>query len=586
MRQNLKPSELNGLREEQLDFTANRPLSSKINMHPISSIQLKLGTRHQDLLDIDNPAVTVFIGPNNSGKSMLLRELQAFLLMGHASPTLLLNNIKLNTPSTEARLFMVARLLKLEGIPADIDDESSFSITRSSTQYGTSKSDLYMRSGEISNAEFFSLFMRHEILMLDGASRLGLVSQRAVQSYEQAQNNFARLFIDDDMRSKLRTVLFGAFKQHLVIDASSTPGNLILRYCKMPLPSAQIERSLTSDAIRYQASGERLETMSDGVKALTGILVELYAGDPRVLIVDEPEAFLHPSLARLLGSEIARPAAETVADKNVFIATHSANFLMGCVQAGSNVNIVRLTYNNGVATGRILNANKVKTLFRNPLLRSVNAVEALFFDSVIVVEADSDRAFYDEINHRLVASHDPRGISNCLFLRAQNKQTVADIVRPLRALGIPTAGILDIDAYKEGGSVWSKLTTAIGVPASSHQGLSAMRSHVKKAFEAINKDPKRNGGIDILDPAERKGAEDLFDQLGLYGLFVVRRGELESWLPGMSTKSGKSDWVVDIFEKLGEDPSSASYVRPAEGDVWSFIGEIGSWFRNPQRRGM
>jgi AAA15 family ATPase/GTPase len=42
---------------------------------------------------------------------------------------------------------------------------------------------------------------------------------------------------------------------------------------------------------------------SDGVKAFIGILSELIAGDPKVILVDEPEAFLHPSLATTLGNE-------------------------------------------------------------------------------------------------------------------------------------------------------------------------------------------------------------------------------------------------------------------------------------------
>jgi predicted ATP-dependent endonuclease of OLD family len=43
--------------------------------------------------------------------------------------------------------------------------------------------------------------------------------------------------------------------------------------------------------------------MSDGVRAFTGIITEVIAGDPNILLIDEPEAFLHPSLAYKLGKE-------------------------------------------------------------------------------------------------------------------------------------------------------------------------------------------------------------------------------------------------------------------------------------------
>lgn len=93
---------------------------------------------------------------------------------------------------------------------------------------------------------------------------------------------------------------------------------------------------------------------------------------------------------------------------------------------------------------------------QNPLLRSIGVFNALFYNAVVVTEADADRAFYQEINERLLKEKDPRGIEGCLFLNAQNKQTVWDIVKPLRDLGIPAVGIVDIDVIKEGALIGIK----------------------------------------------------------------------------------------------------------------------------------
>ena len=82
---------------------------------------------------------------------------------------------------------------------------------------------------------------------------------------------------------------------------------------------------------------------------------------------------------------------------------------------------------------------------RNPLLRSIGVLSGLFYEAVVVTESDTDRAFYQEINERLLAESDERGVANCLFLNAQNKQTVWDIVQPLRELGIPAVGVVDVD---------------------------------------------------------------------------------------------------------------------------------------------
>lgn len=39
---------------------------------------------------------------------------------------------------------------------------------------------------------------------------------------------------------------------------------------------------------------------------------------------------------------------------------------------------------------------------QNPLLRSIGVFNALFYNAVVVTEADADRAFYQEINERLL----------------------------------------------------------------------------------------------------------------------------------------------------------------------------------------
>ena len=60
-------------------------------------------------------------------------------------------------------------------------------------------------------------------------------------------------------------------------------------------------------AIQFYANAQIIDEPGDGIKAFTGIIIEAIAGDPLVLMIDEPEAFLHPSLLHKLGNEIAQP---------------------------------------------------------------------------------------------------------------------------------------------------------------------------------------------------------------------------------------------------------------------------------------
>jgi hypothetical protein len=259
-----------------------------------------------------------------------------------------------------------------------------------------------------------------------------------------------------------------------------------------------------------------IDAVSDGVKAYTGILVQLYAGDPKVITIDEPEAFLHPSLAQRLGKEIAKGTAAE--GKHVFIATHSPQFVMGAILSGATV--VRLTYENGVGTARLLSSADLTKLMQDPLLRSVGVLEGLFYNYVIVREADADRAFYQEINERLLAANDPRGIPHALFLNANGKDTIPKIIEPLRKLGIPTAGIADIDIVKKGGQEWTRHLAACNVPPSEHQPSGTRRANTLDALTNKNVKFKSHGGVGLLSGSEREAADNLFDDLDRYGLFI------------------------------------------------------------------
>jgi hypothetical protein len=308
------------------------------------------------------------------------------------------------------------------------------------------------------------------------------------------------------------------------------------------------------------------------------------AGDPRVLLIDEPEAFLHPSLASKLGYEVSRAALS--ADKRVLVSTHSSTFVMGCIQSGAPVNIVRLTYRAGTATARLLPSEEILELMRNPLLRSTGVLSGLFYEFVVVTESDTDRAFYQEINERLLRFKPDWGIPNCLFINAQNKQTVQTILRPLRKLGIPAAGIVDVDIIKDGGSTWTNLLSGMNVPDIAHGSLATMRAAVKKAMDVTRLDMKRDGGVAILTASEQEAAKNLLSQLGDYGVFVVSGGELESWLKHLGASGHGPSWLISVFERMGEDPGAGNYLKPSDNDVWAFMQHLKNWLVDPNRKGI
>ena len=264
-------------------------------------------------------------------------------------------------------------------------------------------------------------------------------------------------------------------------------------------------------------------------------------------------------------------------------STHSPDFLIGCLQASPNVRVVRLEYSNGKSKGQIVDSAALSKFFKTPLIRSANVISALFHDGVVVTESDNDRAFYSEIYYRLAETE--RGYPSLLFVNAQNKQTIKDIVGPLREFGVAAAAVVDIDILKDGGATWTGWLEAARLSQTLHNGLGQVRGDLFKRIGDSKIDIKQGGGVEALQAQDKAAANELFDTLSQYGLFVVRKGELEQWLSALKVPGKKTDWTISMLDRLGADPNDANYIHPASDDVWDFMRNIVSWIRNPGRKG-
>jgi hypothetical protein len=535
--------------------------------------------------------VTVFVGPNNSGKSRALIEIEGWVTRPQPPECQIIQKIDFQAWERED-FERELKKIAVEPHVSEIINHDHILISKLRPQDNSAARFQINHAALIGEAinpnsrirHYYANYLSLYTLRLDGRSRLSLTDDKpAGDLLRQAPNHLAKLFVDGKSRNEVRRIVSEAFGKFLVVDPTNI-GNLRLRLSSRPPEDDREEQGWDDRSRSFHAAASLLSDASDGVKAFVGMLTTLIAGEPNVTLIDEPEAFLHPTLAARLGKEITTALKGT--NRRLFAATHSASFLMGCVQGGTPINIVRLTFDGETSTARLLTQDRLIPLMRNPLLRSIGVLDALFYNAVVVTEADADRAFYQEINERLLQARDPRGIEGCLFLNAQNKQTVWDIVHPLRELGIPAAGIVDIDVLKEGGTVWAKPMSGAFVPEISHHSLGTERAALLTAFEKTGKDMKRNGGIGLLSKADQEACSNFFDQLAEYGIFIVPSGEVESWLQGVPLNRGKSTWLSTVFEAMGDDPISPNYVNPSPGDVWDFIGNIANWVRNSRRRGV
>jgi hypothetical protein len=564
----------------------------------LKTVALRFGADDQDTpLRFTPGPMTVFVGPNNSGKSLALREIEDFIDSGGESLRHIVRRLELLLPPDEEIEDMVllravgegdaegtVRVLRLrhtgevwrrratDVAEPIVEQELDLEALLQAAAYSGNPSDEDL---ERLCRDFLALFT----LRLDGQTRLTLLQPQAAGDPEaHPTNHLGALFRDDEARERIREITADALGLYFVIDPTEGTHFRVRMSDRAPMDDEE-EQSISDRSRAFHGRATDIDQMSDGIRAFTGLTAAVLSDDYRIMLVDEPEAFLHPPLVRKLGKRLTQLAAERGA--NVMAATHSPDFVMGCITSGQAVNIVRLTYRKGIPGARLLSADKLATMMRDPLLRSTGVLGALFHEGAVVCEADADRVFYAEVNERLLA-HRAGGADGVVFLNAQNKQTVRRIIRPLREMGLPAAAVLDLDLLK-GREDFRDLLRSAYVPEVFWEPWEEQR---RRLHQQINNADYKDGGIHRLSGEARALADTLLASLAEYGVFLVPYGELECWLPELEVGGHGPEWLTQVFARMGTDPREPGYQKPTGGGVWRFIQRLAVWVADPRRKGM
>jgi predicted ATPase len=410
----------------------------------IETIFLKF-TEATQPLRLDAEGVTILVGPNNSGKSLLLREIER-KINEPAIPGKIVADIDVSFPSPEEFALQAAALNERAPEGSREGYVHLFRYSKGAMEAGGNELNWFLSIlGSRNKAAFMSNFINFFVIRLDGRTRFSLVDdrERGDLSGKVPVNFIAKIFMEDPLRNSIREVCLDAFNKYFVLDPTS--GSL-LKIRLSSTPPLNAEQSLNAAARQFHAAAQYIKDASDGVQVFLGIIMAVFAGDYMMVLLDEPEAFLHPPLARKLGYRLALRATQR--KEALFSATHSADFLMGCLQGTSRVKVLRLEYSDGKSKGTLVDSDALLNFLSKPLIRNSNVISALFHDGVVVTESENDRAFYSEIYHRL--ADEDKGLPSLLFVSAQNKQTIRDMIGPLRSFGVPAAGVVDIDILKRG----------------------------------------------------------------------------------------------------------------------------------------
>ena len=308
-----------------------------------------------------------------------------------------------------------------------------------------------------------------------------------------------------------------------------------------------------------------------------------------ILLLDEPEAFLHPPQARLLGEIIA---TEKASSAQLFVATHSPDVLQGLVNVASDrLKLVRIQRDGNINHVKQLDRQSVVNISSDPLMNYSSVMSGVFHQRVIVCEADGDCMFYKSVLD-LDEVHGDTHL-DVLFVHTNGKHRMAALAETLTALGVQVDIITDIDVLREEldlqrmvnalGGDWSRiqLEAKIVRTAIDNNKPGSSIEHIKRDIEealqqvlpsreaeerllseirTISRRPspwdvvKKHGksAIPPGDATQRfQRLQDLCQQLGLW---IVPVGELEGFCKSIGAHG--PGWVQQVIEErdLATDP--------------------------------
>ena len=543
-------------------------------------------------LVLDPSEVTVLVGPNNSGKSLALREIESACRAENRTHKVI-SDVDANWPADAAEGLTLIRAFESETPPGSVTAPGQFWVKspqfHKQSHIHQTQIQLEHLMGVLTRRDIRALFAYFGPLYtvrLDGRTRFALTDPKPSGDLQRKpENHLWALMVDAAARAEVRRLTEEAFSGlYFLVDATGIQTFRIRLSNRPPFDEAE-EQAFDQRAREFHNAATLIEDFSDGVRAFVGLISALLGLPHRIILIDEPEAFLHPPLARRLGYDMATLARNRGA--SLLTATHSAEFLFGCLEATTALNVVRLTYEGGAATARALSSSDLTMMATDPLLRSTGMLRALFHRAAIISESDMDRAFYDEINRRLAA--EDRGITDALFLNAQGKDSIHRMIKPLRHIGIPAVAIVDLDLVVADVTFGNTLD-ACQVPVSEHPRLEADRNWLAGRFDALPTLPDgakqiKRKGLNALAVADRPRAEAFLMELQRYGLFLLPGGEVESWLRSLGVDGHGPKWLVSIFKRIGRSESESYYLRPGSDDVWEFLDSAAAWVANPARLG-
>lgn len=542
----------------------------------IDGIELKSG----DVIYPQRAGVTVFVGANNSGKSTILREVVETLRKSRnrvTTPNLSVERVAFSTTGSIADQFAWLRrnasfsfvnnrpMFRRHGVEAMPDVLAQQFAGRSNSPgvgdlagfvcfYGNAEGRFSI-GGSAEMRESVDDAPTHPVHHLqDSAALVATVSQISEQ----------------------------VFRSPLTVDALARTVRLRVGKISGDVPRIDdVPRSYRDQLAALPA----LDQQGDGMRGFFGQVLPVVTATYPIIVLDEPEAFLHPPQAHALGRELGRLAVAR--GVQILVATHDRSLLTGLLDSGVEVSVVRTSRDAASARVFQLDASELRDLWNDPVLRYSNVLDGLFHRLVVIAEAETDCAFFAAALD--CPSRDAQGLpsSEILFVPSGGKAAMWKIAGALKGAAVPVVAAPDLDILVDetdlerlvhalGGEwgteakrLWRAATADRRAPrdqvlvrdvltavtsAFNNRGDEVYTADARREFMAHARSREspwaevKTHGIDAFAGQARADLMELLAVLEEAGVVPLRYGELERLAPDVVSRKGPG-WLQEALSK-------------------------------------
>lgn len=528
-------------------------------------------------IELNEDDALIMVGPNNAGKSQFLRDLE--MLSGRTRHSRevgkTVKDIEFIAPDKKD---ILESLEKFRPIGSDYYLINGYRCHINSVKSNLNPNFDGLHFGETSN--FF-------VKRVSADDRLSIVSPSQSLGDNGPMTPGQILYDNEILLDRVSSIFFKAFRKDIFLDYRAGASIPLYIGEKPKIPSG-CDR-VSNEYVSLVRECDKLHEQGDGMRSFGGIILSTLVSKFNITLIDEPEAFLHPPQERIIGKVIGQ---ETTGQ--VICSTHSTNVLQGFLESGrQNIRVLRITRDSKYNKIREISSSEISKLWKDPVFRYSNALDALFHDRAVLCEAEPDCRFYEAVEKHLFSDE----ALDSHYIPCAGKAAFPKFSNALRKLGVPVIAILDLDALNDertikaiyeaqGGNwnniseIWKRLDTVVrnGMKVLTTDDIKAKidvlldgwcdgPAPLSQIIETLNQRKPwgviKDFGLNALPSGDAQNiASSLIEALSKQSVFLVPVGTMERFVPTVGNHGNK--WLSAVFEQY-------DLTEPALGDARKFI---------------